>query len=395
MSLLLDALKQAGPPQAGPPQTDMDVISLTDKENAQYPVTSGWRYSKRWALGIALSVIVLLFLGVLAYEQYSNHQNQLQGLQKAGLSERQLNSLTRQAETTMPAANLSDFDLANGNLVNSTLVESVDPFNPETTDESVIEPRVETVVVPNVTTQPLTTEAGPNALSSGNQREEALASETPQDSKPVEALPVEALPTNTTVILDRDQQYQLSQQAHAAYQQQDLQRARELYQQLIAANPDQVDALRGLAAISIAQQDPQARYFLQRLAQADPQDTLVQQYASNGTDLQAAQSLIDAVQRQPDYAPYQAALADYYAQRQQWPAAQQAYFNAMQLAPEVADYAFNLAVSLEHINQPAAAVTYYQKALQATRQYSTAFDEQTIRRRLQTLSADKAMTDGN
>ena len=101
------------------------------------------------------------------------------------------------------------------------------------------------------------------------------------------------------------------------------------------------------------------------------------------------------MQRQPDYAPYQAALADYYAQRQQWPAAQQAYFNAMQLAPEVADYAFNLAVSLEHINQPAAAVTYYQKALQATRQYSTAFDEQTIRRRLQTLSADKAMTDGN
>jgi len=82
-------------------------------------------------------------------------------------------------------------------------------------------------------------------------------------------------------------------------------------------------------------------------------------------------------------------LGNVYAAQGRWNEAQSAYFDAQRQEPDSPDYAFNLAVSLEHINQPRAALDYYQRALKLMQTKGASFDVAQLKSRIQQLSSAK------
>jgi tetratricopeptide (TPR) repeat protein len=184
----------------------------------------------------------------------------------------------------------------------------------------------------------------------------------------------------------------LLMQAYEALQKGDLALARNLYQQVLLAEPRSVDALLGLGAIAWKEgriEETGQRY--QRVLELDPRNPYAQAgliAIIGGADPQASESrLRQLIGREPSAFLY-FTLGNLYADQGQWPGAQRAYFQAYQLQPDNPDYAFNLAVGLEHIGQIRPALDYYRKALDLSfRKGRANFDQNLVIQRVGQLSA--------
>ncbi len=181
-------------------------------------------------------------------------------------------------------------------------------------------------------------------------------------------------------------------QAYEALQQGDLALARNLYQQVLLAEPRSIDALLGLGAIAWKEgriEEASQRY--QRVLELEPRNPYAQAgliAIIGGADPQASESrLRQLIAREPSAFLY-FTLGNLYADQGQWPGAQQAYFQAYQLQPDNPDYAFNLAVGLEHVGQARPALDYYRKALDLSfRKGRANFDQNLVIQRVGQLSA--------
>ena len=80
-------------------------------------------------------------------------------------------------------------------------------------------------------------------------------------------------------------------------------------------------------------------------------------------------------------------LGNLYARQARWPEAEESYFAAYQADPENADYAYNLAVSLDHIEQRTAALSYYQRAIELADGRRVSFDAGNAMTRVRLLTA--------
>jgi tetratricopeptide (TPR) repeat protein len=156
-------------------------------------------------------------------------------------------------------------------------------------------------------------------------------------------------------------------QAYAALQAGRTDEAQRFYSQLAGAEPKNVDALLGLAAIAAqqGQVEEAVRRYLQIL-DLEPRHALAQSglIALLGrADPAAAESkLRQLIAREPSAYLY-FTLGNLYADQSQWAGAQQSYFQAHHLEPVNPDYAYNLAVALEHVNQPKLALGFYRRAV--------------------------------
>lgn len=184
--------------------------------------------------------------------------------------------------------------------------------------------------------------------------------------------------------------------AWSAYQQGNFASARDYYRDYLTRDPDNRDALLGLAASAMQVNDIQlARQTYARLLVINPRDPL----ARNG--LLDTTAYTDPIQREselkslrndhPDIAGISYSLGTLYAEQQRWREAQEAFYDALLVArtqggaPVSPDYAFSLAVALERISQPLAALSFYREA-QALAQFSTpGFDLSVLDQRLQAL----------
>jgi len=157
-------------------------------------------------------------------------------------------------------------------------------------------------------------------------------------------------------------------EAYAALQSNQLDSARSLYQKLLAAEPKNIDALLGLAAIAARQGNTAeaTRYYLQIL-ELDPRHSLAQSgligLLGRADPFAAETRLKQLIAREPSAYLY-FTLGNLYADQPQWASAQQAYFQAHHLEPANPDYAYNLAVALEHVSQPKLALGFYRRAVQ-------------------------------
>ncbi len=183
----------------------------------------------------------------------------------------------------------------------------------------------------------------------------------------------------------------LVQQGYRAFQRNDLAAARDSYQKALAREPNNRDALLGLAAIDVRSDQlevAEARYL--KLLELDPRDG--QAVASlvglrGRLDPVAAESRLKTlIASQPDVPQLYFSLGNQYGQQSRWSEAQAAYFKAYSIDPQNADYAFNLAISLDQLRQKKPALEYYQRALALAEKRAASFDPGQARTRVQELS---------
>lgn len=180
-------------------------------------------------------------------------------------------------------------------------------------------------------------------------------------------------------------------EAYAAFQAGDLDRARAAYQGLLQADPRNVDALHGLAAIALREgrADDAERIYL-RILEADPRDAAANAgivgLRSQGDPVASESRIKSLLAAQPGMPVLNFALGNLYARQNRWSEAQQAYFQACGGDAENPDYLFNLAISLDQLHQAKLAAQYYRQALTAAEHRPAAFDRIQVVNRLRDLA---------
>lgn len=286
----------------------------------------------------------------------------------------------------------------------STPVQQTTFFAPEQTpvviaaDEPVLEPEPATASAADdadsaataTTEAPVTAAVAESQAASEPEAPSVMPVE--QDSAPVEMISFSRRESVSTIEPTLNSAYQ-------AYQSGDFVLARQRYQAVLEQSPLHRDALLGLAAIAVTEDQPGlAMELYSRLLARNPADPVARagllELSPAGGPAQQERELRRLQEAHPGVAPLAYALGNFYASRQQWSDAQQHYFRALQLAKTNSrgegdinpDYAFNLAVSLEHLNQPRAALSFYREALEQSRLYPAGFSEASVRSRVESLS---------
>lgn len=182
----------------------------------------------------------------------------------------------------------------------------------------------------------------------------------------------------------------LLREAYQAYQSGNDQLALQSYNRVLQIDPVNRNALLARAAIEFQNGNSKAAIEDYRaLLLANPKDSLamasliaVAKYSPQETETQLKLMIRD----EPDSPYLNFALANAYGAQNRWQEAQGYYYKALQNNPDDPNYAYNLAVSLEHISQPSAAVSYYRRALENYNKGLATFNRDVVDRRLEKLA---------
>ncbi|AUI68601.1 tetratricopeptide repeat protein [Beggiatoa leptomitoformis] len=174
---------------------------------------------------------------------------------------------------------------------------------------------------------------------------------------------------------------------YTAFKQGNDNAAYQYYRTVLQQDENNRDALLGMAAIASKQAQPAlARQYYQRILRQYPQDRIAQAgliAVLPEQDIEQQKNQLNLLLREtPQSAYLHFSLGNLYVKQGQWRTAQESYFEAYRYDKKQADYAYNLAVSLEHINQPALALSYYMQAVALAAQQSVSFDIQTTQQHI-------------
>ncbi len=183
---------------------------------------------------------------------------------------------------------------------------------------------------------------------------------------------------------------QLTGSAYGALGRHDAEGARSAYEQVLALDRNNADALVGLATLSARRTDyVTAERLYQRALEVDPNSIAARSgllSIRSGADPVALEShLRNLIARDANQPSLHFALGNALARQARWPDAQQAYFNAFSGDPKRPEYAFNLAVSLDRLRQPKPAIEYYRRALALAESQPAGFSTDAARARLADL----------
>lgn len=180
------------------------------------------------------------------------------------------------------------------------------------------------------------------------------------------------------------------EQGYSALQKGELTDAKSAYETVLKNDPNNIDALNGLALSHLRSGHlDKAHPLLQRSLEIDPRNgftlAALAGLKSHDDSEQTESRLKTAVADQPE-APYvYFSLGNFYARQHRWGDAQHSYFQAMARDPENPDYLFNLAVSLDRLQQTKLARQYYGQALLAAEKQPAAFSTRAATERLRDL----------
>jgi tetratricopeptide (TPR) repeat protein len=182
----------------------------------------------------------------------------------------------------------------------------------------------------------------------------------------------------------------LLREAYGAFRAGDHALALQGYNRVLEIDPANRNALLARGAIHVHDGDGAAAIKdYQALLLANPKDSLAMASllaVANVSPLQTETQLKLMIRDEPDSPYLNFALANVYAAQDRWQEAQRYYFTALQNNPDDPNYAYNLAVSLEHISQPRAAVSYYRLALENYNKGLATFSRDAVGRRLEKLA---------
>lgn len=179
-------------------------------------------------------------------------------------------------------------------------------------------------------------------------------------------------------------------EAYAAYESGDISKARKQYQQVIALDPENRDALLGRAAIHVYDNKfENAITLYQKLLLANPKDDLAMTSLISvaNVDPRAGETEIKKLLSELPDSPYlHFALGNMFGNQNRWSEAQSEYFKALQYKPDDPNYAYNMAISLEHLEKTASAITFYQRALENKANGLASFSEPVVMQRIEVLT---------
>ncbi len=241
---------------------------------------------------------------------------------------------------------------------------------------------------------PMPAEPAPMAPQS---TEALLASADAQISEALGALPMMepgAIRSSGVKLSRRSVSRQVSPRVMSAYNAflaGDLPSAERDYRVALAAEPNNRDALLGLAAIAVRKQRwPVAAEIYRQLLRLDPRDSVAQSaliaLQGNLDPSEGESRLKLMIEREPDADYLHFSLGNLYASQARWADAQNAYFSAYRLDSDNPDYAYNLAVGLDHLSKSRAALEYYQLALQLAGSQRAGFEHGAVTRRIQSIT---------
>jgi tetratricopeptide (TPR) repeat protein len=144
--------------------------------------------------------------------------------------------------------------------------------------------------------------------------------------------------------------------------------AAQAYGQALLANPEERDALLGLAYIAYQQgRIEEARGYYQRVLRHDPGNAMARSGllttdAADDPQLVASRSR-EVAEQNPDSAAAHSALGHAMVREGRLAEAQLAFSRAQSLEPDVALHAYNLAVALDRLRNFSPARHYYERAL--------------------------------
>jgi Flp pilus assembly protein TadD len=244
------------------------------------------------------------------------------------------------------------------------------------------------------------TEPEPAVAPSANANQpttETAAVPTKPASAPIPTPPAEkaATPDNESVKVTRSRKAEPASNATAtsayqAFMASDDASAGRLYRQLLQAEPRNVDALLGLAAVAARQDDMDeaARHYAKAL-ELEPKNSVAQAgliaLMSQADPVAAESRLKSLLAQQSDAAYLHAALGGVYAEQNRWPDAQQSYFQAFRLEPTNAEHAYNLAISLDQMGKADLALDYYQRCRDLLPKQGSSVDRAALESRINQL----------
>lgn len=195
------------------------------------------------------------------------------------------------------------------------------------------------------------------------------------------------LPNSIRIAKSHPEDNPLLLRAYEKFQAGDFAAANVAYQRVLADEPKNLDALHGMAAISLRQgQAVAASEYYRRALEADPRDVLAQVWLigmqGRIDPLPAESRLKVLLSLQPELFYANFVLGNLYATQKRWREAQAAFFRAYSAEPADPDILFNLAVSLDQLRLAEQAAHYYRQALLAAESRSAAFDRNQVAARL-------------
>ena len=179
--------------------------------------------------------------------------------------------------------------------------------------------------------------------------------------------------------------------AYEAFRSGDADTAEKAYRAVIGYEPDNRDALLGLAALAgrAGRWDEAAGHYAQVLL-LHPADTVAHAALISIDErdpVRGESSLKELLRSDPRSAHLHFNLGNAYAAQSRWAEAQRAYFNAYRLDSRIADHAYNLAVSLDRLARRESALGFYRTALALSHDAHAGFDPAAVRTRIRELDA--------
>jgi Flp pilus assembly protein TadD len=166
------------------------------------------------------------------------------------------------------------------------------------------------------------------------------------------------------------------------------------YLAALELDPNNVDALMGVATVAARDGNPKAAAAaytkVLKLEPGNPDATAaITSLGANGSNSENNESRLKILIASGDGGrpALHAALAAVYAADSRWPEATQEYFTALAKDPGNPDLAFDVAASLDQNRNPGMALAYYGQALIFARQRPTQIDLHAIEQRMTQLQA--------
>lgn len=171
------------------------------------------------------------------------------------------------------------------------------------------------------------------------------------------------------VQVERAVQKSFAELAYEAYKAGDLQGAEASYKRHLALHPQSKTSRLGLAAIAVERGEfTLAIDYYQQVLRSDPDDIdALSGMASTASSLTSSfytiEDLKRLVNRHPTASALHFALGNLYAKQQDWFLAQPVYFEAVRLDSQNPDYRLNLAITLDQLGEHSEAIVHYKMAL--------------------------------